>query len=145
MVLVDGTVDLHIVMPANRRSQKFRQVDPFGFPVIDCVINIQQVDSANHFVDRSEAEFCHDLASLFGDHEQVIYDVLRLAGKLLAKLGILSRNSDWAGVQVTLPHHDAAHGDQRRGRKAVFFRSQHGGDDHVSTSFQLTVSLQSNA
>ena len=41
--------------------------------------------------------------------------------KFGAQFGILSSDSDWAGIEVTLAHHDAPESDQRRGGESVFF------------------------
>ncbi len=73
---------------------------------------------------------------------KIVDDMLRLAGKLLAQLRILRGDADRAGVQMTLPHHDAAERDQRRGREAELFGTQQGGDHDVATGLQATIGLQ---
>ena len=50
----------------------------------------------------------HQLARFFGDEEEVIDDVLGLAGELLAQHRILRGHADRAGVEMALAHHDAA-------------------------------------
>lgn len=45
---------------------------------------------------------------LLSQHEQVVNDVFRLPRELLPQHGVLSRDANRTGVQVTLPHHSAA-------------------------------------
>lgn len=42
---------------------------------------------------------------------------------------------------MALAHHDAAHGNQRRGREAPLLCAEQAGDRDVSTSADLTVRL----
>ena len=65
--------------------------------------------------------------------------------KLLAQLRILRRDAHRTSVQVALAHHDAAHGDQRRGGEAELLRAQQRGDDHVAAGLQLAVGLHADA
>ena len=46
---------------------------------------------------------------------------------------------------MALPHHDAAHGDQRRGREAVFFSAEQRSDGDVAAGLELAVGLDPNA
>ncbi len=63
--------------------------------------------------------------SFLGQQEEEIDDVLRLAGELLAQLGVLRGDADRAGVQMALAHHDAADRHQRGGGDAPFLGAQH--------------------
>ena len=65
--------------------------------------------------------------------------------ELLAQLGILRRDADRAGIEMALPHHDAAFDDQRRCRKAIFFRAEQRGDDHVASGLHLAVGFDADA
>ncbi len=103
------------------------------------------VDAANHLVHGAEAEFCHVLADLLGDEEEEIDDVLGLAGEAGAEDGVLRGDADGAGVEVALAHHDAAHGDERRGGEAEFFGAEKGGDDDVAAGLELAVGLDLDA
>ena len=58
---------------------------------------------------------------------------------------ILRGNAHRTGVQVALAHHDAAHGDQRRGREAEFLRAQQRRDHDVAAGLQLAVGLHVDA
>ena len=57
----------------------------------------------------------------------------------LRNTGILGRNADRAGIEMALPHHDAAFDDKRRGRKPIFFRAQEGRNGHISPGLHLAV------
>ena len=46
---------------------------------------------------------------------------------------------------MAFAHHDAAHRDQRRGRKSEFLRAQQRGDGHVAPGLQLAVHLHAHA
>ena len=114
---------------------------PLAFQWAMALRRIEPIDAADHFVDRAEAELGHDLAQLFGQQEEVIDDVLRLAGEFLAQLGILRGDADRAGVQMALAHHDAADRHQGGGGDAPFLGAQHRGDRHVAGRAQLAVGL----
>jgi hypothetical protein len=49
------------------------------------------------------------------------------------------------GEDIYLAHHDATHGDERRGSKAPLLSSKQTGDGHITSSPQLTVSLDDDA
>ena len=50
--------------------------------------------------------------SFFRDEEKEIHDMFRLPGEFLSQLGVLRRNADGTGIEMALPHHDAAFDDQ---------------------------------
>ena len=62
--------------------------------------------------------------------------------ELGAQLGVLGADADRAGVGMALPHHDAAHGDQRGRADAVLLGAQHGGDHHVAAGLDAAVGAQ---
>ena len=109
----------------------------------DCGVDL--VDAADHFIDGAEAEFCHVLTHLLGNKEEEVDHVFGLAREASAQDRILSRDADGAGVQMTLAHHDAAHGDERHGGKAVLFGSKQGGDDDIAACLELAVGLHADA
>ena len=94
---------------------------------------------------RADAELRHDRARLLGDEEEVVHDVLGPAGELLAQHRVLRRHADRAGVQVALAHHDAALGDQRRGREAELVGAEQRADDDVAPGLHLAVGLHADA
>lgn len=54
----------------------------------------------------------------------------------------LGGDADRAGVGVALAHHDAAHGDERRGGKAKLLGTQQRGHGQVAPGAHLAVGLQ---
>ena len=65
--------------------------------------------------------------------------------ELLAQRRILRGDAHRTGVQVALAHHDAAHGDQRRGGEAELLGAQQRGDGDVAAGLQLAVGLHADA
>ena len=141
VLLLDLAVCLHVGSWFRGRREHRREIDSLCLPVLNRVVGFEQIDSADEFVHRANAERRHDLAAFLGGHEEVIDDVFRLAVELLAEFRVLRRDADRAGVEVTLPHHDAAEHDERRGREAELFGSQHAGDGDIAAGLQLSVGL----
>ncbi len=67
--------------------------------------------------------------------------MFRFADKALAQFGVLRGNTDRAGIQVTLAHHDTALGNQRRGGKTELVGTQQGADNHVTTGTHTAIHL----
>ena len=136
------------VDPAARRAlgqvghvQDRREVEPAGLPVLDRARGVERLGVADRLVEAAEAERGQVLAHLLGDVGEERLDELRLAGELLAQLGVLGRDADRAGVEVADAHHDAAADDQRRGGEAVLLGAEQRGDDDVATGLELAVGL----
>lgn len=72
------------------------------------------------------------LPDLLRHEKEVVHDVLRLASELLPEERVLSGNADRTGVEVTLPHHDAAHGDEGSSRERVLLSTQQSRNNHVA-------------
>src|SRR5438105_4131467 len=125
--------------------QETREVYPFRLPMIDRAHHVEPVDAADHLVKGAEPELCHQLAHFVGDKEEIIDDVLGLAGEALAQYRVLRRNADWASVEMALAHHDAAGGDQRRSREPKLVGAEHGPDHHVTAGPEPAVDLHRNA
>ncbi len=145
VILFHAAIHANALVRFHRRREYRRQVDAFHFPVINRDICFQHVDATDHFVHCTETKLRHNFAHIFCHHEQVVHDVLGLAGKFLAQLRILRRDTDRAGIEMTLAHHDAAQGDQRRGREAEFFGTQYRRNRDVATGFELAVGLHYDA
>ena len=94
---------------------------------------------------RAEAERRHELAHLLGDEEEIVDDVLGRAVEALAQHRVLGRDADRAGVEVALAHHDAAGGDQRRGREAELVGAEQRADDDVAAGAEAAVDLHGDA
>ncbi len=87
----------------------------------------------------------HDRARLLGDEEEVVDDVLGAAGEFRAQHRVLRRHPHRAGVEVALAHHDAALGDERRGREAELVGAEQRADDDVAAGLHLAVGLDADA
>ena len=71
--------------------------------------------------------------------------MLGLAGEALAQHRVLRRDADRAGVEMALAHHDAAGGDQRRGREAELVGAEQRADHHVAAGADAAVDLHGDA
>ena len=71
--------------------------------------------------------------------------MLRLAGEALAQHRVLCSDTDRAGIEVALAHHDAALDDQRRGSEAEFVSTEQGANDHVTAGAHAAVDLHRDA
>ena len=105
----------------------------------------REVGLADHLVDGPEAHGGHQLAHLLGDEEEVVDDVFGQALEALAQHRILRGDADRAGVEVALAHHDAAGGDQGRGREAELVGAEQRRDHHVASRAQAAVGLERDA
>ena len=57
----------------------------------------------------------------------------------------MSRDTDRAGIEVTLSHHDAAQCDQRGGGESIFLSTEQRGNHNVPPRLQLTIRLDTDA
>ena len=71
--------------------------------------------------------------------------MLGRAGEALAEHRVLRRHAHRAGVEVALPHHDAAGGDQRRRRHAELVGAEQRADDDVAAGAEAAVDLHGDA
>jgi hypothetical protein len=56
-------------------------VEPLRLPVLDALLHVEQVGAADQVVELADADLRHQFAQFFGDEEEVIDDVLGLAGE----------------------------------------------------------------
>lgn len=70
---------------------------------------------------------------LFRQHEQIIYHVLRFAGKFLSQFRVLGGYTHGASIEMTFTHHCTAHCDQRSCAHTDFVSTQNGRNNHVKT------------
>mmetsp|Transcript_25073 Transcript_25073/g.71595 ORF Transcript_25073/g.71595 Transcript_25073/m.71595 type:complete len:271 (-) Transcript_25073:2963-3775(-) len=124
------------------RCEQRAEVKISALVVSSLLVVLQVLSLSDHLLHRTVSELGHDFADLFCEQEKVVHDMFRLSGELLSKFLVLSGNTDWTSVQMTLSHHDAAHGNQRSSRKSEFLRSKQTGNRNITTSLDLTVSLK---
>ena len=74
--------------------------------------------------------------------KEIIDDVLRLPRELGAKLRVLGRDADRAGIQVALAHEDAARSDERRGGEAELLGPQERRDRDIASGLEAAVGLE---
>ncbi len=79
----------------NRRKDPVRPTS-----MRDRGIHAQAFRMPDHFVDRSETKPSHNLASIFGNHEQVVNDMLWLSSKLGTQIRSCVRDTNWARVEM---------------------------------------------
>src|SRR4029453_12944655 len=94
-----------------------RKIEAPGLPMGDRLGLVEIFGHSDEIVELPHSHFGHELAHFLSDEEEVVDDVLRLALKALAQHRVLGGNTDRAGVEMTLAHHDAARGDEGGGGK----------------------------
>ena len=144
VILLMNTVCTEKMFRFLGRCEHAGKVQALCLPMSHSLADDQRIHTANHFIDGSETEFRHDHAQLFGHHEKIVDDVLRLAGEFLAQLRVLRRNADRTRIEVTLAHHDAAQCDQWRGGETKLLRAQQYCNGDVPAGLDLTIRLQDN-
>ena len=77
--------------------------------------------------------------------KHIVDGMVGLADEALAQNGVLRRHADRAGVQVALPHHDAAGRDERRGGEAEFVGAEKGADNDIAAGPDAAIDLQGDA
>ena len=90
------------------------------------------------------ANLAEIFAHLLGEEGEEVHHVLRTTLEVLAQLRILCGYTHRTGISITLTHHHAAQHNQRQCAKRELVGSQHGHDDHILGSLQLTIRLQAN-
>ena len=115
------------------------QIDAVGLPVVHSTPHLDALGVSDHLVKGPETEVGHVLTNFHGHEVHEVDDALRVAVEALAKLRVLRRHADGAGVLVADAHHHAAQSDQRRGREAEFLGPQEGPDDDIASRLHLAV------
>src|SRR3974390_1453404 len=110
----------------------------------DQLAPIEHLHLSDHLVEAAIAELGHQLAHFFGDEEEIIDDVFRLAAETFAQHRVLSGDADWAGIEVAFAHHHAAGGDQWRGSEAEFVGAEKRAYHHITAGADAAVDLHAN-
>ncbi len=76
--------------------------------MLNALAHVEQVGTTNQLVEAAHAELRHDLPHFFGNKEEEIDHIFRLARKLLTQLRVLRGNAHRTGIEVTFAHHNAA-------------------------------------
>src|SRR5262245_13959549 len=126
-------------------GEQLGEVEALGLPMLDQLAAVEHLHLPDHLVEGAEAELDHQPAYFLGDKEEIVDDVLGLALETLAQHGVLRRDPDGTGVQVTLAHHDATGGDQRRGGEAEFVCAEQRAHHHVAAGSDAAIHLHGNA
>ena len=129
----------------HRLGEQPGEVEALGLPVLDHLALVEHLHLADHLVEAAIAHRRHQLAHFFGDEEEVVDDVLGLAGEARAQHRVLRRDADRAGVEMALAHHDAAGRDQRRGAEAELVGAEQRADHHVAAGADAAVDLHGDA
>ena len=90
-----------------------REVYSLRFPMVNIFSLLKHVNAPDHFIQRAESKFRHDLADFISDKKEKVDDVFRRAREFFSQLRVLRCNTNGTGVEMTLPHHDASHCDER--------------------------------
>ena len=130
---------------AGRARQHGRQIEQVGLAVTRDLDLAQALGMADHLVDGAEAQARHDLAQLLGNKEHTVLNVLGLAAEAATQAAVLRSDTGRAGVLLAVALHEAAHGDERHGRKAKLLGAQQAGDGNIGAVHELAVGLEHHA
>lgn len=100
------------------------EVEVCGLGSSQRLVDFEEVRSSNHLLDRSQPELGHDLSQFIGNVEAEIDDVLGLTSEFGSQFWRLSCDTDRAGSEVALSHHDTSERNQRRGCKSPLYGLQ---------------------
>ena len=128
-----------------RLAKHVREVESGRFPVLESRFDIESIDTANHLIDRTEPKLRHQLPHFLCQEAEELFDELRLAGELLAQLGVLRCHAYRARIEMADAHHDAASDDERCGGEPEFLGSEQRRNHHVAPGLQLSVDLDDDA
>ena len=105
----------------------------------------KQIRAAHGVTQARETQPGEHVAQIAGQSLEEANDVFRLTAKLRTQLRLLGGDAGGAGIEVTLPRHVAAEGDQHRRAKGVFIGAQHRGDQDVARRAQTAIAAQTHA
>ena len=128
-----------------RACQHGRQIEQVGLAVARDLDLAQALGMADHLVDGAEAQARHDLAQLLGNKEHKVLDVLWLAAEAATQAAVLRSDAGRAGILLAVALHEAAHRDERHGRKAKLLGTQQAGDGDVGAVHELAIGLEHHA
>ena len=139
-----GTRDVGTKL-TGRARQHGRQIQQVGLAVVRDLDLAQALGMADHLIDGAEAQARHDLAQLLGNKEHKALDVLGLAAEAATQAAVLRSDAGRAGILLAVALHEAAHGDERHGRKAKLLGTQQAGDGDVGAVHELAIGLEHHA
>ena len=139
-----GTRDVGTEL-AGRACQHGRQIEQVSLAVARDLDLAQALGMADHLVDGAEAQARHDLAQLLGNKEHKVLDMLGLAAEAATQATVLRRDAGGAGILLAVALHEAAHRDERHGRKAKLLGAQQAGDGNIGAVHELAVGLEHHA
>src|SRR5690606_40468686 len=81
------------------------EVEAASLPVFDTGLGVEQVGAADQVLELLDAHLGHIAANFLGDEEEVVDHMLGLPRKALTQYRILRGDTDRAGIEVALAHH----------------------------------------
>ena len=126
-------------------GKKWRNIEPFYFPVIYCFNCIDEFNMANCLLNTAESHRCQILANFFSNEFKEVGNEFWLATKACTQFRVLCCNTYWACIEMTYTHHDATTHHKRRCCKAKLFSTKQCSNYYVAASFHLSVCLHNNA
>ena len=128
-----------------RACQHGRQIQQVGLAVARHLDLAQTLGMANHLIDGAEAQARHDLTQLLGNKEHKVLNVLGLAAEAATQAAVLRGDAGGASILLAVALHEAAHRDERHGRKAKLLGAQQAGDGNIGAVHELAVGLEHHA
>ena len=104
----------------------------------------QQIRTSHQFIYSVDSQLRHVFPHFLCHKPHEVDDIFRLAAETFPQFRILCGNAYRTGIQIADTHHHAAHCYQRSRCEAVFFCTQHCGNDHVTSAHHFSVCLNDN-
>ena len=108
-------------------------------PRIAGAARAQELDPADHLVERPGTERGQQPAHVLGHEQEVRRHALGGAGEVGPQVRTLGGHARLAGVAVAGPQHDAALGDHGRGAERVLVRSEQGRHHDLAPGLEAAV------
>ena len=101
VVLAARMIDIHIQV---RAVNKVREIDMFGFPMLNVGPGLAALGLANHLVHGPITQLRHQFANFLGHEHEITNHVFGGPLEALPQVLALGRDAHWARIQVTNPH-----------------------------------------
>src|SRR5215469_7714197 len=106
---------------------------------------LQVVHSSDDFAKRTRAQHAEALSDFGSYPTEIRHDHLGRADEPRAHEFVLRGDAGRTSIQMTLPRHDAAEGQERGGPEPEFVCAKQGGDHDIAAELEPTIHAEADA